>query len=93
MCDNDLKRHLYVGEARFPLGVRVDVEPLGGTVDLEFLLRDADVEVDPHESTSDFAASPQGCFCSIGFIELLSISKAISKKGIFFPLDLYFFRV
>lgn len=59
------------------------MEPLGGTVDLEFLLRGAKVEVDPQESTSDFAASPERCFCSIGFIELLSLSKAISKKESF----------
>lgn len=100
VCDNDLKPHLYVGEAgrqqpppRSPLGVRVDVEPLGGTVDLEFLLRDAQVEVDPQESTSDFAASPERCFCSVVFMGLLSLSKAISKQETFHPLQFGLFRV
>lgn len=47
-----------------------------------FLLRDAEVEVDPQESTSDFVVSPSRSFCSIGSIEQLCISKPISKKAI-----------
>lgn len=97
VCEDDLKRHLYVGETgsqhpppRFPLGVRVDVKPLGGTVDLEFLQKLKWIHTNPPQT---LPRARKDAFAQLALLNCCLSARLSAKKEFFFPTHFVLFRV